>query len=192
MSDSLQPHGPQHSRLPSPTLSPRVCSNCIHWVSDAVQISHALLPLLLPWICPSSRDFSSESAGRIRWPKYWSFSFSISPSNEYSGLSSIEIDWFDLLAIQGTLRSLLQLAVNILDCRHTLKEQQEAEYQFYLRVYRSPPIRGPLYKYLLNEAHAQKLQVLELRLTGFRWHVRSHTPLKHPSPRALTWDSFLY
>ena len=64
--------------------------------------------LLLPSIFPSIRVFSNESAFRIRWPKYWSFSFSISPSNEYSGLISFRIDWFDLLAVQGTLKSLLQ------------------------------------------------------------------------------------
>ena len=64
--------------------------------------------LLLPSIFPSIRIFSSESALRIRWPKYWSFSFSISPSIEYSGLISFRIDWFDLLAVQGTLKSLLQ------------------------------------------------------------------------------------
>ena len=64
--------------------------------------------LLLPSIFPSIRVFSKESTLRIRWPKYWSFSFSISPSNEYSGLISFRIDWFDLLAIQGTLKSSLQ------------------------------------------------------------------------------------
>ena len=64
--------------------------------------------LLLPSIFPSIKVFSNESALRIRWPKYWSFSFSICPSNEYSGLISFRIDWFDLLAVQGTLESLLQ------------------------------------------------------------------------------------
>ena len=63
--------------------------------------------LLLPSIFLSIRVFSNESALRIRWPKYWSFSFSISPSNEYSGLISFRIDWFDLLAVQGALKSLL-------------------------------------------------------------------------------------
>ena len=63
--------------------------------------------LLLPSIFPSNRVFSHESALCIKWPKYWSFSFSISPSNEYSGLISFRIDWFDLLAVQGTLKSLL-------------------------------------------------------------------------------------
>jgi len=66
------------------------------------------LLLLLPSIFPSIRDFSSELAVRVRWPKYWSFSFSISPSNKYSGLISLMIDWFDLLAVQGAFRSLLQ------------------------------------------------------------------------------------
>ena len=65
-------------------------------------------PLLLPSLLPSIRDFSSDSAVHIRWPKYWSFSFSISPSNEYSGLISFWVDWFDLLVVQGTLKSLLQ------------------------------------------------------------------------------------
>ena len=81
----------------------------VHQVSDAIQPSHPLLsPLLMPSIFPSIRVFSSESALCIRWPKSWSFSFSISPSNEYSGLISFRMDWLDLLAVQGTLKSLLQ------------------------------------------------------------------------------------
>ena len=81
--------------------------------------NHLILycPLLLPSTFPSIRVFSNESALCIRWPKYWTFSFSISPSNEYLGLISFKIDWFDLLAIQGTLKSLLQhhsLKVSIL------------------------------------------------------------------------------
>ena len=79
----------------------------VHWVGAAVPPSHPLSPLLLlPSIFPSIMVLSSESALRIRWPKYWSFS--ISPSNEYSGLITFRIDWFDLLAVQGTLKSLLQ------------------------------------------------------------------------------------
>ena len=74
--------------------------------SNHLTLCHPLL--LLPSIFPSSRVFSNESVLRIRWPKYWSFSFSISPSNEYSGLISFRIDWLDLLAVQGTLQSLLQ------------------------------------------------------------------------------------
>ena len=81
----------------------------VHWVSDTIQPSHLCHPLLLPpSIFPSIRVFSTESILCIRWSEYWSFSFSISPSNEYSGLISISIDWFDLPAVQGTLKSLLQ------------------------------------------------------------------------------------
>ena len=74
--------------------------------SNHLILCHPLL--LLPSICPSIRVFSNESVLRIRWPKYWSFSFSTSPSNEYSGLISSRIDWFDLLAVQRILKSLLQ------------------------------------------------------------------------------------
>ena len=74
--------------------------------SNHLILCHPLL--LLPLIFPSIRVFSSESALGIRWPNYWSFSFSVSPSNEYSGLISFRVDWFDLLALQGALKSLLQ------------------------------------------------------------------------------------
>ena len=74
--------------------------------SNHLILSHPLL--LLPSVFPGIRVFSNESVLHIRWPKYWSFSFSISPSNEYSGLISFMIDWFDLLAVQGTLKNLLQ------------------------------------------------------------------------------------
>ena len=80
-------------------------------IESVVPSNHLILCrplLLLPSIFPSIRVFSNESALHIKWPKYWSFSFSISPSNEYSGLISFRIDWFDLLAVQGTLRSFLQ------------------------------------------------------------------------------------
>ena len=77
-------------------------------VGDAIQLCHPLFSLLLPSIFPSIRVFSNESVLCIKWPKYWSFSFSISPSNEYSGLISFRMDWLDLLAVWGTLKSLLQ------------------------------------------------------------------------------------
>ena len=84
----------------------------VHRVDGAIQPSHPLILyhplLLLPSIFPSIRVFSNESALRIRWPKYWSFSFSISPSNEHPGLISFRMDWLDLLAVQGMLKSLLQ------------------------------------------------------------------------------------
>ena len=101
----------------------------MHWVGDAIQPSHPLLfLLLLPSIFPSIRVFSNESALHIRCPKYWSFSFSISPSNEYSVLISFRIDWFDLLAVQGTLKGLLQHHFSwlrnsqILACHWTLRD----------------------------------------------------------------------
>ena len=81
----------------------------VHRVGDAIQPSHPLSSLhLLPLILPSIRVFSNESTLHMRWPKYWSFSFSISPFNEHPGLISFRMDWLDLLAVQGTLMSLLQ------------------------------------------------------------------------------------
>ena len=107
----LWPHGLQHSRLPCPSPSPGACSNSCPSSESVMPSKHLILCgplLLLPSIFPSIRVFSNESALHIRWPKYWSFSFSISPSHEYSGLTSFRIDWFHLLAVQGTLKSLLQ------------------------------------------------------------------------------------
>ena len=108
MSDSLRPHGLQHARLPCPSPTPRAYLNSTESVmpSNHVILCHPLL--LLPSVFPGIRVFFNESVLCIRWPKYWSFSFSISPSNECSGLISFRIDWFDLLAVQGTLKSLLQ------------------------------------------------------------------------------------
>ena len=102
-------HGLQHTRLPCPSLSPRACS--LTSIQSPMPSNHLVLcrPLLLLLsIFPSIRVFFSKSTLCIRWPKYWSFSFNISPSNEYSGLISFRIDWLDLLAVQGTLKSLLQ------------------------------------------------------------------------------------
>ena len=110
ISNSLKPHGLQHSRLPCALPSPGVCSNS-RPLSQLMPSNHLILChllLLLPLIFPSIMVFSKDSALHIRWPKYWSFSFNTSPSNEYSGLISFRIDWFDFLAIQGTLKSLLQ------------------------------------------------------------------------------------
>ena len=107
MSNSLQ-----HTRLPCPSLSPRVCSDSCplsRWCHST--ISFTVIPYFsLPSIFSSVRVFSNESVLRISWPKYWNFSFniSISPFSEYSGLISFRIDWFDFLAVQGTLKGLLQ------------------------------------------------------------------------------------
>ena len=109
MSDALRHHESQHAKPPYTSLTPRVYSNYAHQVGDAIQPSILFRPLLLlPPIPPSIRIISSESTLRMRWPKYWSFSFSITPSNEHPGLISFRMDWLDLLAVQGTLKSLLQ------------------------------------------------------------------------------------
>ena len=109
VSDSLRPHESQHARPPCPSPSPRVRSDSRPSVSDVIQPSHPLSSPSPPAPNPSSiKVFSNESALRMRWPKYWSFSFSISPSKEHLGLISFRMDWLDLLAVQGTLKSLLQ------------------------------------------------------------------------------------
>ena len=88
---------------------PEFTQTHVHWVGDAIQPSHLCCPLLLlPSTFPRIRVFSSESVLHIRWPKYWSFSFHISPSNEYLLLISYRINWLDLLAVQETFKSLLQ------------------------------------------------------------------------------------
>ena len=109
VSDSSWPHGLQHARLSCPLPTPGVCSNSCPssgWCHPTILSCHPLL--LLPSVFPSIRVSSRESVLHIRWPKYWSFSFSISLPNEYSGLISFRIDWFDLLEGQGTVKSLLQ------------------------------------------------------------------------------------
>ena len=107
MSDPSRPHESQHTRPPcsSPTYS--------NWCPLSQWCHPAILSSVIPFsscpqISPSIRVFSNESTLLMRWPKYWSFSFSISPSNEHPGLISFRMDWLDLLAVQGTLKSLLQ------------------------------------------------------------------------------------
>ena len=110
MSNSLRPHGLQHTRLPCPSPTPRVDSNSCplsRWCHPTISFSAVPVSFCLQSF-PESRVFSNKSVLRIRWPKYWSFSFSIHPSNEHSGLISFRMDWLDLLAVQGTLKSLLQ------------------------------------------------------------------------------------
>ena len=120
ISDSLWPHGLQHPRLPCPSLSPVNLLKLMS-VESVMPFNHLILwhPLfLLPSIFPSIRVVSNEWALSTRWPQYWSFSLSISPSSDYSGLVSFRIDWFDL-AVQGTVKSLLQnhsLKPSILRC----------------------------------------------------------------------------
>ena len=108
LSNSLRPQGMQHARLPWPSPTPTACSNSCpssRWCHPTIWSSVA------PFFCLQSFPasvFSNESVLCIKWPKYWSFSLSISPSNEYSGLITLRVNWFDLLAVQGTLKCLLQ------------------------------------------------------------------------------------
>ena len=112
VSNSLRPHGLQQASLPCPSPAPGVYSNSCPSVMPSVMPSNHLILchplLLLPSIFPSIRVFSDESVLRTRWPKYWSFSFNISPSNEHPGLIPFRMVWLDLLAVQGTLKNLLQ------------------------------------------------------------------------------------
>ena len=135
MSNSLQPHGLQHARLPCPSSTPgaylKLMSIELAMPSNHLILCHALL--LLPSIFSSIRVFSNESVLRIRWPKYWSFSFSISPSNEYSWLISFRMDWFDLLASKGlqgiSKQVLLKVYINIFS------------------TFKTNCAKGPFYKY---------------------------------------------
>ena len=108
MSNSASPWTAAHQASLSSTNSQSLLK--LMSIKLVMPFKHLILchPLLSPSIFPSIRVFSNELVLHIRWPKYWSFNFSISPSNEYSGLISFRIDWFDLLGIQGTLKSLLQ------------------------------------------------------------------------------------
>ena len=109
MSDFCDPMDCSTPGLPVHCELPEFTQTLVHWVGDAIQPSILCHPLLLlPSIFPNNRVFSNESILRISWPKYWSFSFSISPSNEHPELISFRMDWLDLLAVQGTLKSLLQ------------------------------------------------------------------------------------
>ena len=109
-SNSLPPHGLQHTRLPCLSQLLELAQTHVHRFGDAIQPSYPRRPLLLlTSIFPGIKVFSNESVLCIKWPKYWSFSFTISPPNEYSGLITSRIDWFDFLAVQETLKSPLQL-----------------------------------------------------------------------------------
>ena len=119
LSDSLRPRGLQHARLSYPSSTPQSLLKLMS-IESAMPFNHLILCCpLLPSIFPRIKVFSNESVLWIRWPKYWSFSFSIGPSNEYSGLISFRMDWLYLLAVQGTLKSLLQhhsLKASIFQC----------------------------------------------------------------------------
>ena len=121
VSDSLRPHGLQHTRLPCPSPTHKTLK--LMSIKSVMLSNHLIFcrPLLhLPSIFPSIRVFSNESVLCIKWPKYWTFSFSLSPSNEYSGLISFRFDWLDMLAVQGlylliSFRRILEILWNL--CR---------------------------------------------------------------------------
>ena len=109
VSDSLRPHGLQHTRLPCPSPTPGFTQSHVHQVGDAIQRSHPLpSPSPLAPNPSQHQGLFQKSTLCMRWPKYWSLSFSISPTNEHPGLISFRMDWLDLLAVQRTLKSLLQ------------------------------------------------------------------------------------
>ena len=113
VSYSLRPHGLQYARLPCPLPSPKVCSNSCPlswWCHPTISLS-LTPPSSCPQSFPASESFQMSQVAEVLatwWPKYWSFSFNISPSSEHSGLISFRMKWLDLLAVQGTLKSLLQ------------------------------------------------------------------------------------
>ena len=133
VSDPLGPYWLQHARPPCPSPTPGIYSNscplglwCHPTISSSVVPFSSCLQSL-----PESGSFQMGQVPRIRWPKYWSFSFSISPSNEYSGLISFRMDWMDLLPVQGTLKSLLQhhsSKASILRCSALKKVQLSHQY----------------------------------------------------------------
>ena len=133
MPDSLHPHGLQYARLPCPSPTPRAYSNSLS-TKSVMPSNHLILCsplLLLPSICLGIKVFSNESVFHIRCPKYWSFSFSISPSNEHLELISIMIGWLDLLVVHGTLKSLLRhrsSKVSILRCSAFFRVQPSHPY----------------------------------------------------------------
>ena len=132
VSDSLQPHAlqPQAHQASLSIINPRSPPKPMS-IESVIPSNHLILCcplLLLPSIYPSIRGFSNEAALRIKWPKYWSFIFNISPSNEHLGLISFRMDWLDLLAVQGTLKSLLQhhsskASIGLYGCESRIKKK---------------------------------------------------------------------
>ena len=151
---------------------PKFAQTHVHWVSDTIQSSHPLLPTSSPALNLSQyQGLFHESALHIRRPKYWSFSFSISPSSEYSGLISCRIDWFDLLAVQGTLKSLLQhhnLKASIL--RHSVFFMVQLSY-LYMTTEKTIAFTTWIF---VSKVISLLLNMLSLFVIAFL-HVYSHT-----------------
>ena len=187
MSNSLRTHGLQHARPPCPSRSPGVSSKIMS-IESVMPSNHLILChslLLLPSVFPSIRVFSNESGVCIRWPKYWRFSFSISPSNDYSGLISFRIDRFDHLAVQGTLKSLLQhhsLKASIIQCSAFFMVQLCPVYCMAGDI--------PFLRYKLRNS-----QVEEMHRAGKAWEKGTKLPCSlqvplSPSLHSPTWGRF--
>ena len=130
---TLRHHGLQHARPPCPSPTNSWSLLKLMSIKSVMTSNHLILCrplLLLPSVFPNIRVFSNESVLHIRWPKYWNFSFSISPSSEYSGLISFKIDWFDLLAVQGTLKSLSNSVVHVHNTSQITKGKTKVESRF--------------------------------------------------------------
>ena len=167
--DLLWPHGLQHARLLPFTISRSLLK--LMFFELVMPSNHLILCcplLLLPSVFPSNKVFSSESTLHIRWPNYWSFSFSISPSNEYSGLISFRIDCLDLLAVQGTLKSLLQhqahtfplfwVLTMIISKRFLIRSSPHQMHSYSLTIYKTHTSKFPI----LN--HCRKPEMLATNL----------------------------
>ena len=186
MSDSLQPHGLQHERLFCRSLSLGVCSNsCLLksvMLSNHLILCHPLL--LLPSIFPSIMVFPSELTLHIRWPKYRSFSFSNSPCSEYSGLISFRIDWFDLLAVQGTLKSLLQ--------HHNLKSSILWHSAIMKIYYLWKPQCGPFWIFFPTLYNLYSNLFFRLNFRFIEKSRRSYGTFHYPSPVSPISNILLY
>ena len=174
VSDSLWDHGLQHARLPVLHHLLELAQTHLHWVSDAIQSPHPLsLPSPAAFNLSQLRVFSNESALCVRWPTYWSFS--ISPSNEYSGLIFFRkwFDWFDLLAFQGTLKNIPQ--------NHNLKTSVLQRSVFFMGQLSHPYMATRWYI-----AHAQLLSHVWLLVTP--WTVAHQVPLSMGFSRQEYWS----
>ena len=178
MCDSSQPHSLQHTRLSCPSPSPRVCP-----IESVMPSNHLILrcPLLLLPVFPSIRVFSNEATLCIRWPKYWSFS--INPSNEYSGLISFRIDWFDLLPIQGTLQH-HSLKASVLRCSAFFMAQLSHPYMTIGKTIALTPqtfvgksnvsVCGGVFFFVFNFVTCSQYVIECFQVFVLTWRKRSH------------------
>ena len=182
-----------NARFSCPSPSPRVAQIHVHWVGDDIPPSCPLSSfLLLPSIFPTIRVFSNDSALHIRWPKYWSFSFSISPSNEYSGVIPFRINWFDLLVVWRTLKEFYRFSaiVKKLPMAFFLRE---IEQKFYMEIQKTSNKENnlekqhwswrnqcPWFQTILQSSSHQNFMVLEQN-QKYRWMEQGRKPTYKPT-----------